>query len=181
MPNLVNRAITTEYEVAFEGDVDALVVQPIGLTVQEVNAFRTKLGESQLRMRLVKGSLAKRILEANGLQSVDGFFDGPAAFITAGSDEVEAAAVAASRVIEAWRKETGNDLPEVKGGVMDGGVLDSEQAVGLAKLPTKSDIQSRISSQIIGPAATLSGQLIAGGGKIAGAIQSHIEKLEQQG
>jgi large subunit ribosomal protein L10 len=181
MPNLVNRAITTEYENAFEGGVDALVVQPVGLTVAEVNAFRAKLSESQLRMRLVKGSLAKRILEANGLQSVEEFFDGPAAFITADGDEVELAAVAASRVVTAWRKATGNPLPAVKGGLMDGGVLGSEAALGLAKLPTKAELQSRIVAQILGPASKLSSQLVAGGAKIAGAVKSHIEKLEQQG
>lgn len=181
MPNLVNRAITTEYETAFEGELDTLVVQPVGLAVEDANAFRARLGEVNLRMRLVRGSLAKRVLEAHGLSGVDDFFDGPAAFIVADGEEVEAAAVAASRVVLAWRKETGNDLPEVKGGVMDGGVLDAGAATGLAQLPTKADLHARLSAQITGPAARISGQLIAGGGRIAGAIKSHIDKLEQAG
>jgi len=183
MPNIVNEAITIEYEEALKGELDALVVQPVGLTVEDVNTFRGMLDEANLRMKLVKGSLARRIMEANGLSGLDSLFVGPSALILGGrtaeeTEEVEGAAIAASRVVESWRKESGSELPAVKGGVMEGEVLDENQAVALAKLPTKAQVQATVLGQILSPASSISGQLIAGGGKIAGAIKSHIEKLE---
>jgi len=178
MPNLINEAIRSEYEKSFSEDLDTLFLQPVGMTVEDVNAFRGKLGEANLRMHLLRGSLALATLKGCGLEGLDSVFAGPAALIVAESDDVEGVAITASRVVEAWQKETGNELPAVKGGVMEGVVLDQAQASALAKLPTKVDLQSRISGQIIGPAARLSAQFTAPASRIAGAIKSHIEKLE---
>lgn len=179
MPNLVNEAIATEYEQLLAEGLDALFVQPVGMSVEQANAFRGRLAASNLGMRLLKGSLARRALEARGLQ-VDGLFDGPAAVIVA-RGEVETPAIAASRVVAAWRKETGTELPAVKGGIMEGEILRGRAAEDLAKLPTKADLQARLLGQILAPGRRLSSQLRAGGSRIAGAIKSHIEKLESSG
>lgn len=182
MPNIVNEAITVEYESRFGSEVDTLLVQPVGMSVEDVNAFRTLLDDAQLRMQVVKGSLARRVLESQGLTGVEPLFEGPAALIVGKDDaEVEGVAIAAARVVEAWRKQSGSDLPAVKGGIMEGEVLGSDAAQALAKLPTKQELQSMLLGQILSPAASVSGQLIAGGARIAGAIQSHIEKLEKAG
>jgi large subunit ribosomal protein L10 len=181
MPNLINVAIRREYEDALTGELDTLFLQPVGMSVEDVNAFRGKLGEANLRMHLLRGSLAQAVLKDNGFDGLDGVFAGPAALVVAESDDVEGVAITASRVVEAWLKDTGNELPAVKGGVMDGMVLNEAQAAALAKLPTKADLQSRISGQITGPAATLSAQFTAPASRIAGAIKSHIDKLEDEG
>ncbi|MCB9897130.1 MAG: 50S ribosomal protein L10 [Planctomycetes bacterium] len=180
MPNIVNRAITAEYEELFTSELDALMVQPVGLSVAEANAFRGMLAESKLRMQVVKSTLAKRVLESRGFQLDESVFAGPSALILADGIE-EGAAIAAARAVEAWRKKSGKDLPLVKGGVMDGQILGPSQAEGLSKLPTKAEVQSRLLGQILSPAAKLSSQLVSGGRKIAGAIKSHIEKLEDAG
>ena len=179
MPNIVNEAIAADYDTFLDGEVDTLVVQPVGMEVESNNAFRTKLAEANLAMRVVKGSLARRALEAKGLSGVESLFEGSAALIYPIADDVDGVAITASRVIEAWRKETGSELPEVKGGLMDGLTLDAPAAEKLAKLPTKQDLQARIVGQILGPARNLAGQIKGPGGKIAGAVKSHIEKLEQ--
>lgn len=181
MPNIVNEAIAADYEAFLDGDVDTLVLQPVGMSVEEANAFRTKLDEAQLGMRVVKGSLARRALEARGHDNTASFFEGAAALVYAKSDDVDGVAITASRVVEAWRKETGAELPAVKGGLMDGLTLDGAAATKLAKLPTKQDIQAKIVSQVLGPGRNLAGQIKGPGGRIAGAIKSHIEKLEQDG
>lgn len=181
MPNLINRVVSSEYESLFVGELDTLLLQPVGLSVEQSNAFRGKLHESGLRMTVVRGALARRIFEARGLSGLDAMFEGPSAVVMADSDDVECVAITASRVVEAWRKETKAELPAVKGGLMDGEVLNADQAAKLAKLPTKPDLQSRISGQIIGPASRLSSQFIAGGARIAGAIKTHIKNLEGEG
>jgi large subunit ribosomal protein L10 len=179
MPNIVNESITREYETRLKGDLDALFVQPVGMDVEDSNAFRGLLEEQNLRMQLLKGSLARRVLEAKGHANVGGFFAGPAALITvADGAEVEGAAIAASRVLKAWYKDSGINLPAVKGGIMEGEVLDEGQAIALAKLPTKEAMQAILLGQILSPAAKLSGQMIAGGAAIAGAVKAHMDKLE---
>lgn len=179
MPNIVNQAIAADYDVFLEGEIDTLVVQPVGMEVEANNAFRVKLAEAQLGMRVVKGSLARRALEARGVTGVAAFFEGSAALIYPLGEGVDGVAITASRVVAAWRKQTGSELPEVKGGLMEGETLNAAAAAGLAKLPTKQDLQSRIVGQILGPGRKLAGQIKGPGGRIAGAIKSHIEKLEQ--
>lgn len=179
MPNIVNEAIAADYDVFLEGEIDTLVLQPVGMDVEDNNAFRTRLADAQLAMRVVKGSLAKRALEARGVTDIDAFFDGSAALVFPIGEDVDGVAITASRVVAAWHKESGSELPEVKGGLMEGETLDAPAAAGLAKLPTKRDLQARIVGQILGPGRSLAGQIIGPGGKIAGAIKSHIEKLEQ--
>jgi large subunit ribosomal protein L10 len=182
MPNLINREVSREYESVFTDELDTLFLQPVGLSVEDVNAFRGKLAEAGLRLTLVKGSLARRAMEASGLTDVSSFFEGPAAVVQVEEGaEVEGVAITAARVVEAWAKETGNELPAVKGGVMDGEILGGSAAASLAKLPTKADLQARLVAQILSPAASISGQLIAGGGQIAGAIKTRIENLEGEG
>lgn len=177
MPNLINTAISAEYDAIFGDEVDTLVLQPVGLSVEEVNAFRGKLDEAGLRMVVVKGSLAKRTFEARGVAAAT-LFDGPSACVFATSGDVEVVAIAAARVVADWRKATGKDLPAVKGGVLDGEVLAADRATGLASLPTKADLQARISGQLLAPASRLAAQFIAPASRIAGALKTRITNLE---
>lgn len=179
MPNLINREVSREYESVFTDDLDTLVLQPVGMSVEQTNAFRIKLSEAGLRMRLVKGTLARRAMESHGLSGLDFLFEGPTAVVQADADAgVEGVAITASRVVEDWAKSTGTELPAVKGGVMEGEVLDGPAAARLAKLPTKAAMQSTLAGQILGPGRTLSAQFIASGGRLAGALKSRIESLE---
>jgi large subunit ribosomal protein L10 len=180
MPNLINEAITAEYEAVFGDELDTLVLQPVGMSVEEVNAFRGKLGDAGLRMLVVKSSLARRAFAARGL-AADELFDGPSACVLPTVDDIEVVAITAARVVAAWHKETGKDMPAVKGGVLDGEVIASGRAAGLSKLPTKPDLQARISGQLLAPASRLSSQLRAAGGRIAGCIQTRITNLEDAG
>lgn len=181
MPNVVNVAIHAEYEKLFAGTVDGLFVQPLGLSVEDVDAFREKLAKDKLRMQVLKGSLAQRVLAARGLVGLDEVFKGPSAIIVAEEgQDVDSAALAASRTLAAWRKESGKDLPAIKGGVLEGQVLDRKAAGLLEKMPTRRDLQARLAGQIVGPGRRLGGQVVAAGGRVAGAIRSHITNLEKK-
>lgn len=182
MPNLVNTTIVSEYEELFGGSLDALFVQPLGLGVDEVNEFRARLGESNLRMQVVKNSLARRVLSDRGLADLDSLFDGPSAVILPEADaDVDAAAITAAKVVAQWRKDAGTELPALKGGVMEGEVLDADKAKALEKMPGRAELQSLIVGQILGPGRKLAAQIIGPGGSIAGAVKTHIENLEKAG
>ena len=181
MPNIVNVAIHAEYEKLFAGTLDGLFVQPLGLSVDDVDAFREKLVASKLRMHVLKGSLARRVLEARGLSNVGPLFEGPAAFISVVEGQsVDSAALVASKTLAAWRKESGKDLPALKGGVLEGQLLDRKAAAGLEKMPGKRDLQARIVAQMLAPGRRLASQLQAGGARLAGALQTHITNLEKK-
>jgi large subunit ribosomal protein L10 len=181
MPNLLNIAITEEYERLLGGNDDALFVAPIGMTVAEVNAFRSKLAEHNLRMQVLRGSLARRVLEARGLSNVGPIFEGPAAVITAANGEaVEDLPIAAAKLVAEWRKKSGIDLPAIKAGLLEGSMLGAEESARLEKMPGRRELRARIAGQILAPAGRLASQLVAGGAAIAGAVKTHIANLEEQ-
>ena len=181
MPNTLNVAIEAEYTRLFGEHADALVVQPIGMTVADANAFRNKLAEQKLRMQVLRGNLARRVLEARGLSSTDALFAGPSAFITGdGQGDSADAAIAASKVVSEWRRKTNSELPVVKGGLLEGKVLDARTATALSKMPGRRELQAIIAGQIVAPGRRLAGQLVAGGGKLAGAVKTRIDQLEKQ-
>jgi len=181
MPNTLNVAIHKEYEELLGGNLDALFVQPLGLSVADDGAFRVKLAESKLRMQVLKGALAQRVLEARGLSNLGPIFAGPAAVIVGERGaNVDCAAIAASKVVSAWRKAKSAELPVIKGGVLEGSVLGAADAIRLEKMPGKREVQARIAAQILAPGARLNSQIRAAGGRIAGAIKTHIDNLEKQ-
>jgi large subunit ribosomal protein L10 len=181
MPNILNIAIDAEYERLLKDCPSALFVQPVGMTVAEVNAFRGKLADGKLRMQLLKGTLAMRVLEARGLSNAGPIFDGPAAIITStGTENVDETAIAAAKVVAAWRKDSGAALPEIKGGLLEGSVLDQQTARRLEKLPGRRELQARIAAQIVAPGRRLAALLTAPGGRVAGALRARIKQLEDQ-
>jgi large subunit ribosomal protein L10 len=181
MPNVMNLAIHAEYEKLFAGTLDGLFVQPLGLTVEQVDDFRDRLAKSHLRMQVLKGSLAKRALEARGLSQAAAVFEGPVAFIGAVEGQtVDCAAIAAGKALQAWLKESGKELPVLKGGMLEGQFLDKKAAAGLHAMPTKRDLQARLVGQILGPGRRLAAQFPAAGGRIAGALKTHIGNLEKK-
>ena len=95
--------------------------------------------------------------------------------------DVDAAAITAAKVVAQWRKDAGTELPALKGGVMEGEVLDADKAKALEKMPGRAELQSLIVGQILGPGRKLAAQIIGPGGSIAGAVKTHIENLEKAG
>lgn len=181
MPNLLNEAIHSEYEGVLTEDLDTLIVQPVGMTVEAVNDLRSKLRESGLEMRVVKNSLASRILGDRGFEGVDAILSGPSAMILPKDEGVEAVAITAAKVVVAWRKDAGGDFPTIKGGIMERNVLGEADAQALEKMPSKAEVQATLVAQILAPARKLAAQLTASGGKLASQIQTHIDNQEKAG
>lgn len=182
MPNIVKDAIRKEYETLLPEQLEALFVQPVGMSVGDSHAFRMKLADNKLRMRVLKNSLAQQMLAERGLEQTDFLFVGSSAVILPmEGEDVDAPAITAAKLVAAWWKDTGTQRPEVKGGVIEGTLLDGTQAADLKKLPGKGELLSIISGQIQGPGRALSGQFIAAGGRVAGAIKTHIENLGEAG
>lgn len=181
MPNSLNVAIEAEYQRLFGEHADALVVQPIGMTVADANAFRTRLAEHKLRMQVLRGALAQRVLEARGLSNAGPLFAGPAAFIVADGVAGSAdSAISAAKIVSEWRKKTGSDFPAVKGGLLEGRLLDAASAQQLARMPGRREVLATLAGQIVAPARRLAGQLVTGGGALAGALKTRITQLEKQ-
>ncbi len=179
MTNLLNTSIVREYEGLFSEDFDALAVQPVGLSVEDVEDLRNQLRDANLSMQLLRNRPAKRVLGDVGFASVDDLFAGPVAVIFAPPDQsIDAPAIIAAKVVSAWRKKNKQELPSIKGGFMDRRFLTMEEAEGLKRIPSREELLSILAGQIVSPGRTLAAQITAPAQRLASQIESHKDTLD---
>ena len=101
-----------------------LVVDYNGMTVPQFSELRSRLAEGGAECHVAKNTHMKRALSEAGLPDLGDTLEGQTAFIT-GSEDVCAAAKAVSNFSKEFK------LPEVKGGVLDGAVINPDEIKAL--------------------------------------------------
>ena len=173
MSKLVKDLITSDLKNRWEGVSDALLVDVAELEANDTVNLRKQLREKSIQLLVVKNSLARRATEGTALGAA---FEG-----AAGSTAVAWGAEDIVTLAKEITKLAGSDAFEkftAKGGVMDGAKLSPEEVKQVSKWPSRTEQLSMLMGQILGPAATLSGQLLAGGANLASQVKQVSEKEE---
>ncbi len=150
---------------------DVLVVNTSLLDAVSDNKLRLALRKKEIHTLSVKNALAKKALAAVGVTSLDPILKGPTTLIWGGED-----IVALSKEIAQWAKSL--EKLEIKGGTVEGSTLSAADVDSLSKSPSRTELLSIISGQILSPGAKLSAALLGMGGKLASQIEKIAEKEE---
>jgi len=143
-----------------------------GLTVSNIQALRAKVREAHGGYVVVKNTLARLALEKAGLPTPDDLMTGPVAISFVYGD-----VAAVAKLLANYAKDT--KILQVKGGIMEGRVLDAAQVGSLADLPPREVILAQLLGLIQQPGARVAGVVNAAGAKLAATIKAYAEKLEQ--
>ena len=143
-----------------------------GLTVANIQALRAKVREAQGGYVVVKNTLARLALEKAGLPTPDDLLTGPVAISFVYGD-----VAAVAKLLANFAKDT--KILQVKGGIMEGRVLNAAQVGSLADLPPREVILAQLLGLIQQPGARVAGVVNAAGNKLAATIKAYAEKLEQ--
>lgn len=173
MPNLVNQLITKELESELSGADSMLLVSFGGLSVVESEDLRGKLAEQNVRFRMVKNSIARRIFAERGFEFDAETFSGNTGLAYG---ETESAIHAAKIFTSKEVKKAGKVV--VKGGVMEGSLLGPQDAVQLADVPDRDTLRAMLLGVISGPARQLVGTLNALPSGLARVLQARVDKGE---
>ena len=166
MSKYLKQLITDQLSSELEGVTDCVLVNVIGLSANESVDLRKQLREKDIRIRVVKNSMALRAVEGTALAPAFEGANGTLAVCYGGEDFV-------SLVKEVHRHETDEDNFEqfiAKGGVMDGETLTPEMVAEVSKWPSREEQLSILVGQLLGPGRTLLAQLESGGANLAGQI-----------
>jgi large subunit ribosomal protein L10 len=142
-----------------------------GLTVSDMQSLRGKIREAGGGYSIVKNTLAARALEEANLSVPEDMLTGPTA-ISFAYEEVPALA----KILADFAEDSG--ILQIKGGVMEGNLLSSEQISSLAKMPPREVILAQLLGLIQQPGNGLAGVVNAAGNKLAATIKAYSDQLE---
>lgn len=170
MSKYLKNLITDELRSRLEGVDDALLVNVIGMEANANVELRKSLREKNIRLMVVKNSLALRASEGTALAPAFEGSTGTSAVVWGGEDVVS---LAKEVMRLAGQSEYEPFAP--KGGVMDGEKLSKEDVAAISKWPSREEQLSLLVGQILGPGATLSAQLLGPGAQVASQIKQKSE------
>jgi len=128
------------------GKVASLIVADYrGLTVEEVNGLRREIRKAGGSYRVVKNTLVKRAIAGTRMEGLAPLFKGPTAIAYSLLDPVGPA-----KVIDKFA--TTMDKFQVKGGFLDGQVLDKGGVKSLATMKGKDELRAELLATFMAPA-----------------------------
>ena len=155
-------------------ETDSCVVVGLGrMDVLSVTELRTILRGEGLQFRVLKNRVATHALKEIGWTGVDELLDGPSALAFGG----ENGALAASRLLVDWNKKLPDTL-SIRGGLMDGKVLDEDAVRRLATIPDKPALYAMLAYAVAAPisqVASLVNDLLGGVARAVGALAEKSE------
>ena len=172
MSKPVKEMIIRDYQKRFGALEGAVVIDIRGIDANDNNEFRTGLHHKDIRVTVVKNTLARKALGGTQLESLRPAFEGPSA-LAYGSETV----VNVARELVDWARKV--KMLDLKGAVLDGEYFDGEAGVKrLAAFPTREEAQARVVQLVLSPARNVLGAANAPGGRILGIVKQIQEKLE---
>ncbi len=147
-----------------------------GLTMPQIDQLRSKLLEQGARFTVVKNTLTRRAAEEAGADAVLALLEGPTAIAFL---ESEGDPVAVAKALQDAARET--QVLAVRGGVLEGKAITSEDVAELAKLPPAEVLRSQVLGAITAPLTTIVGLFTAPLRDLVGLIDARIEQLQAQG
>jgi large subunit ribosomal protein L10 len=149
-----------------------LLTDYTGMQVTQFNELRSRLSGANAEFRVVKNNLLRRALQGSNLPDLETYLHGQSAVVL-GDTDVSAAA----KVLKAFTKEF--QKPTLKVGILDKAVVNVEQIMALADLPSKGVLQAKLLGLLLAPASTVVRLINTPASQIAQILKTYSEKGEQ--
>ncbi len=165
------QAAVAEIVDSFNDAAGAVLTEYRGLTVKELQDLRRSLGENAT-YAVVKNTLAKLAANEVGIEGFDDLLTGPTAIAFINGDVVEAA-----KGLRDFAKA--NPALVIKGGVLDGNILDAQEIAKLADLESREVLMAKLAGAMLASlsqAVYLLNAPLAQAARLAGALQAKAEQ-----
>ena len=143
------QAIVASLTEKLQGAVAGVLVDYKGITVAEDTALRTELRKNNVEYAVVKNTLLRFAVNNVGMGELDSLLNGTTALAICNDDPV-----APARVIADFAKKL-QDKFEIKGGFMDGKVVDMNTINALAAIPALPVLQAQVLGTMLAPISAL--------------------------
>ena len=137
------QAIIDEIKEKFENAQSAVVIDYMGITVEQADSMRRKLREADVDYTVYKNTLVKRAIAGTDFEALTEVLEGPSAF--AFSSDATAPARVLNEAIREFKKM------EFKGGFVEGEYYDKEAMEQVALIPSRDVLISKFMGSIQSP------------------------------
>ena len=138
------QAVIDEIKGKLEKAQSAVVIDYIGITVEQADAMRRKLRDANVDYTVYKNTLVDRAVEGTPYEALKNVLSGPSAFAFSYDDAIAPARVL-SGIIKEYKKM------EFKAGVIEGTYYDSEGVKAIAALPSRDELIAKFMGSIQSP------------------------------
>jgi len=171
MARAEKQAAVAEIVDSFNDAAGAVLTEYRGLTVKELQDLRRSLGDNA-DYAVVKNTLAKLAATEVGISGFDELLVGPTAIAFIKGDVVEAA-----KGLRDFAKA--NPALVIKGGILDGNILDAKEITKLASLESREVLLAKLAGAMLASlsqAVYLLNAPLAQAARLAGALQAKAEQ-----
>ncbi len=143
----------------------AIVTDYRGLNVAQISTLRRALRAEKVKYAVIKNTLARRAAHELGLEALDIYLEGPTAIAFSFDDPV-----APAKVLAKYTKEY--DKLQVKGGLLEGVLIDPAGIKALADLPPRDVLLGQVAGAFAAPMTGFAGALQGILRKFVGTLQA---------
>ncbi len=172
MSKPIKKLITESYRQRFAEYDGAVVIDICNVEANPLNDLRSKLAEKEIKVTVVKNTLARQAFEGSSLEGLGQMLTGPSTLVYGGASVVDVA-----RQLIDLAKQVEN--LEFKGALMEGQAFGPEQIKELSEYPTREEAQAQAVQIFLSPGRNLAGQITGPGAKIASIVKTIQDKLEK--
>jgi large subunit ribosomal protein L10 len=148
VPTQEKIAVVEDLKQRLDGVKTVLLTEYRGLTVQQISELRRQLRAVSAQYKVVKNRLAKIAISSSELEVLRPQLTGPVGLIVSKDDPV-----AVAKAVSTFART--NQAFTVKGGYVDGRLMQPEGLKALAELPSKEALRAQLVGAISGPLTQL--------------------------
>src|SRR5262245_7519124 len=164
----------TEFGEVIGGASGVVLADFTGLDVAAISDLRRKCRQAGVKYRVIKNTLAKRVIANTPMEPLGAHLAGPNAWAVHPTDQV-----AAARVLADFAKA--HEKLQIRGGYVDGRVISVKEVSALAKLPSREVLLSQLVGGMQAPMTQFAGAMQALLRNFAGAVDALAKKRGEAG
>ena len=154
-------------------DAPSLVfIDYAGVTVEEITKIRNEFREANCEYKVIKNTLLSQVVKDTEAEVVNELLFGPTA-IAFSREEPSAPARIALKQAKDYKKF------EIRGGYMEGNILDEEGVKNLSKLPSKDELRATLLATMYAVPQSFMRLMNAGAQRMLLVLDAKKRKMEE--
>ena len=161
--------LVDQYADWIDSSQAVVLVEYLGLTMKDIDDLRGKLRKVGGEFHIVKNTLGRIAFDKTGLEYPENYLLGSTAIAFAFED-----APALAKAMSEYASES--DFIKIKGGYLDGNLIDTNAIKALADLPPLPVMRAQLLGTIMAPASKLARILTEPARQVASVLQAYADK-----